>query len=59
LTERRWQLAEELLLEGDQSAAIISDQLGYASPQHFSNMFKKKFGQTPMAFRKNPKYAIR
>lgn len=54
LTEQRLQLARQYLLDTQQTAAEISTQLGYATPQHFNNAFKKKFGVTPFSIRNNP-----
>ncbi len=47
LTEQRLNLAHEYLKSTSKTAAEIAYQLGYATPQHFSYMFKKKFGMTP------------
>ncbi len=58
MTECRWQEAKRLLLDTKISSAEISNQLGYATPQHFNNRFKMRFGQTPTVFRNNPKNAI-
>ncbi|HVW59532.1 MAG TPA: AraC family transcriptional regulator [Puia sp.] len=52
LTEQRLQLAYQYLRDTEKTAAEISYELGYASPQHFNNAFKKKFGITPYAVRK-------
>lgn len=52
LTEQRLQLAYQYLRDTEKTAAEISYDLGYASPQHFNNAFKKKFGITPYAVRK-------
>lgn len=54
LTDQRLYLAKQYLLDTRQTAAEISTQLGYATPQHFNNAFKKKFGLTPFAVRNNP-----
>lgn len=47
LNDHRLNLAKELILSGGKSLAIIADEAGYSSPQHFSNAFKKKFGVSP------------
>jgi AraC family transcriptional regulator, transcriptional activator of the genes for pyochelin and ferripyochelin receptors len=47
LAEYRLELAKQQLLESEKSISEISYQLGYSSPQHFSNAFKKKFGMAP------------
>lgn len=54
LTDQRLELAKQYLLDTQQTAADISVLLGYATPQHFNNAFKKKFGITPFAVRNNP-----
>jgi AraC-like DNA-binding protein len=54
LTDQRLLLAKQYLLDTNQTAAEISVQLGYATPQHFNNAFKKKFGITPFLVRNNP-----
>lgn len=51
--EERLSLAYRYLVDTEKSIAIIADQLGYSSPQHFSNAFKKKFKKTPLSVRKN------
>ena len=54
LTEQRLHLAHRYLQDTQKTAAEISMELGYATPQHFNNAFKKKFGITPFAVRNNP-----
>ena len=45
-----------LLLKGTQkSIGEISEELGFSSPEHFTNAFKKYFHKTPGAYRKAPK----
>jgi AraC-like DNA-binding protein len=51
LTEQRLQLAYQYLRDTEKTAAEISYELGYATPQHFNNAFKKKFGITPFSVR--------
>jgi AraC-like DNA-binding protein len=43
-----------MLLDTDKTAAEVGFALGYATPQHFSEAFKKRFGMTPGSVRKNP-----
>ena len=44
-----------LLLKGTQkSIGEISEELGFSSPEHFSNAFKKYFKKTPGTYRKAP-----
>ena len=54
LTGQRLLLARRYLLDTDKTAAEISFELGYSTPQHFNNAFKKHFGFTPDSVRKNP-----
>lgn len=54
LTEQRLQLAQQYLRDSHKTAAEISIELGYATPQHFNNAFKKRFGVTPFLVRNNP-----
>lgn len=53
LTERRLNLAMQYLRDTRKTAAEISYDLGYSSPQHFSNQFRNKFGMPPNSVRKN------
>jgi AraC family transcriptional activator of pyochelin receptor len=54
LTAQRLLLARRYLLDTQKTAAEIAFELGYATPQHFNNAFKKHFGHTPQSVRKNP-----
>jgi AraC-like DNA-binding protein len=54
LTEQRLELALRLLLDTDKTAAEVGFELGYRTPQHFSEAFKRRFGVTPKTVRKNP-----
>ncbi len=54
LTGQRLQLANQYLLETQKTSAEIAYELGYSTPQHFNNAFKKKFGVTPNSVRINP-----
>lgn len=54
LTEQRLNLAYRYLQDTQKTAAEIAVELGYATPQHFNNAFKKKFGITPFLVRNNP-----
>lgn len=55
----RMSLAKKLLLGTDKSAKEIAYEIGYSSPQHFSNAFKRKFGVTPKYVRNNPDSATK
>jgi len=54
LTEQRLLLARQYLCDTRKTAAEIGFELGYSTPQHFNNAFKKRFGRTPDMVRKNP-----
>ncbi|RBL93069.1 hypothetical protein DF182_11000 [Chitinophaga flava] len=54
LADQRLQLAHQYLRDTRKTAAEIAAELGYATPQHFNNAFKKKFGITPFSVRNNP-----
>jgi len=43
--------AKRLLAHSDQTAAQISDQLGFANPSQFSKYFMRRAGQSPIDFR--------
>lgn len=47
LTELRMEYAKQLILENDYSVALVSEELGYKNPQHFTVAFKKIFGYLP------------
>ena len=54
LAEQRLLLARQYLQDTQKTAAEIAAELGYATPQHFNNAFKKRFGTPPVKVRKNP-----
>ncbi|MEP6597355.1 MAG: AraC family transcriptional regulator [Ginsengibacter sp.] len=54
LTEQRLNLALSYLHNTQKSVAEIAFEMGYSTPQHFNNSFRKKFGITPNSVRKNP-----
>ncbi len=47
LSDYRLETAHKELIENKKTAAELANELGYSSPQHFSNAFKKKFGISP------------
>lgn len=51
---QRLELARRMLLDTDKTAAEVGFALGYATPQHFSQAFKKHFGTSPKMMRKAP-----
>jgi AraC-like DNA-binding protein len=54
LADQRLHLAQRYLKDTRKTAAEISYELGYSTPQHFNNAFRKKFGVTPASVRNNP-----
>jgi len=50
LTTHRLGLSRQMLLDTRKTAAEIAFELGFASPQHFNNAFKKQFGMAPKQF---------
>lgn len=59
--QQRVERAKELLGYNQQSISEIAFDLGYSSPAHFSNQFKKLTGQSPRAFKQsggNPRQFI-
>jgi AraC-like DNA-binding protein len=53
LNDYRLDQARQLLLQQhNRSLSEIADELGYSSPQHFCNAFRKKFGVSPGRSRK-------
>ena len=57
LAEQRLLLAHQHLRDTTKTAAEIAAELGYASPQHFNNAFKKRFGKTPSNLRRGRREA--
>ena len=52
LTERRLSIGSQYLQDTDKTISEIANQLGYSSPQHFHNQFRKQMGMTPSEWRK-------
>lgn len=48
----RLHLASQRLLESDLTVAAIAAALGFATPSHFGDLFHKRFGLTPNAYRR-------
>jgi transcriptional regulator GlxA family with amidase domain len=45
--------ARHCLATSDDSLTVLADRLGFSSPFHLSMSFRKKFGISPMQWRKN------
>lgn len=43
--------AKWLLLQSDKSIAAVAEAVGYQNLQHFTNIFQKRNGQTPLEFK--------
>lgn len=48
----RLHLASRRLLETGQSIAAIAADLGFSTPSHFGELFHRRFGMTPSAYRR-------
>ena len=53
ITDRRIHRAQEMLLRNDRPVTDIALALGFASPSHFTDVFRKITGTTPTGFRQN------
>lgn len=54
LDHLRLRLALERLVEGETDLARLAGDLGYSSHSHFSDTFRRRFGQSPSQFRGLP-----
>lgn len=57
-TEARMSAAALSLENTQKSIGEISEELGFSSPEHFANAFKKYYSVTPAAYRKNHKSGL-
>ena len=44
-------MAKEKIFDGDKTVNQIAYELGFKYPQHFTRLFKKRVGQTPLEYR--------
>lgn len=51
LTDYRMEWASRLLIETNEKSYIIAKKVGYADPNYFSYVFKRKFGVAPSKYR--------
>ncbi len=51
--EQKIQIAKNLLLNSQISVGEIAEKVGYSDIHYFSNLFQKKCGLRPLAYRKN------
>lgn len=54
VTDLRLRYAADLLQKGEESVTQVGFQSGFESVSHFIQVFKKKHGQTPVAYRREP-----
>jgi AraC-like DNA-binding protein len=55
ITRTRMERSAQLLRDTERSVLDICLEVGFSSTSHFTKLFKKYFGQTPLAYRKNPR----
>jgi AraC-like DNA-binding protein/mannose-6-phosphate isomerase-like protein (cupin superfamily) len=55
MIDRRLGYAQNLLRDTAKSISVIAEEAGYDNPSYFSQLFKKKFGCNPGAYRKKIK----
>lgn len=55
ITNKRMELARQLLSKGDADIGVIAKQCGYTDTPYFCRVFKKTAGMTPLQFRYNAK----
>lgn len=53
ISDVRMQKAAELLAQTDLKVQEVMDRLGYKKRQHFTRLFKEKYGMTPKEYRTN------
>jgi AraC-like DNA-binding protein len=53
LTSRRLEMASTMLSSNRYSVTEVCNLVGFSDPASFSKLFKRSFGHSPMAFRKN------
>lgn len=58
LMELRLHRAAELLRDTDDTALSIGYQVGYSAPNYFSREFKRRFGMSPSAYRKEQRKGL-
>jgi AraC-like DNA-binding protein len=53
LSNHKLEIARKQLMHNDSKVNEIADELGYNSPSHFIDAFKKKFGVTPKKYQQS------
>ena len=51
LTDYRMDKAARMLVETDDKSYVIAQNVGYADPNYFSYVFKRKYGVSPSSYR--------
>lgn len=54
-TDARMSAASILLKHANESITTIANELGYSSPEHFSNAFRRYYGMSPRQYRNSRK----
>ncbi|XXF76928.1 AraC family transcriptional regulator [Myxococcaceae bacterium GXIMD 01537] len=57
IASHRMAEARRRLVETDEAVAIIGERVGYSDVTHFIRTFRRAFGQTPLAFRREAQRA--
>lgn len=55
VTERRMREAQKLLRDTDMTVVIIAMEVGYVDCGYFNKLFKKRYGVTPLEYRRLPR----
>jgi AraC family transcriptional regulator of arabinose operon len=58
LESYRLERAAEKLLQSSQPIEHISREVGFSNAFHFSTRFRRRFGQSPSAYRRSPRAAF-
>ncbi len=51
LTDYRMEVAERLIMEGQDKTYVVAEKVGYQDANYFSYVFKRKFGVSPSKYR--------
>ncbi|MEI5996342.1 AraC family transcriptional regulator [Paraburkholderia bengalensis] len=58
LARWRLQIAAQALREGNQTLAVVAEQVGYESEAAFNRAFKREFGMPPASWRRSKSVAV-
>ena len=51
MTDYRMDIAEELILSGEDKSYKVAEKVGYLDANYFSYVFKKRYGVSPSKYR--------